>query len=110
MAYVDLNPVHAKMAQTLKASDSTSIHERLLENRFDAGALDAYLAPMWADNNLATEVKVTLKHYAEQLNLMIVYQQRPSQALLDRMDTWLARLVNREKSGRSTPHAFFDYI
>ena len=31
MAYVDLNPVRAKLAQTLEASDFTSIQERLFE-------------------------------------------------------------------------------
>ena len=110
MAYVDLNPVEAKMARTLKASENTSIHERLLSNRFDAKALDAYLSPMWEVGEVLSDLKVSLKHYAEQLNLMIVYRQNPSPELLDRMDAWLARLLNREKHGRRLPHAFFDYV
>ncbi len=110
IAYVDLNPVEAKMAQTLKAAENTSIHERLLNNRFDAQALEAYLAPMWGVAEHISELKVTLRHYAEQLNLLIVYRKHPSPELLDRMDAWLTRLLNREKLGRKTPHAFFDYV
>ena len=110
MAYVDLNPVEAKMVETLKASANTSIHERLLESRFDPKALDAYLAPMWGEGKIISDLKVSIRHYAEQLNLMIVYRQHPSRELLDRMDNWLIRLVNREKTGRKTPHAFFDNV
>ena len=49
MAYVDLNPIEAKIAQSLIQAEDTSIHERLYEERFDASKLDAYLAPLWED-------------------------------------------------------------
>ena len=37
MAYVDLNPVRAKLAETLEASEFTSIHDRLVARRARAG-------------------------------------------------------------------------
>ena len=109
MAYVDLNPVQAGIAESLKDAKHTSINERLLEHRFDPQKLDEYLAPLWASEVVESDVKITVRHYAHQLNLMITYKRHPSGELLDRMDTWLARLVNREKGTRKVPNAFFDY-
>ena len=50
MAYVDLNPVQAKMVDSLKASTHTSIHERLTQARFNPDKLDAFLAPLWEED------------------------------------------------------------
>ena len=44
MAYVDLNPVRAGLAERIEACRETSIAERLQEN--SAEALEAYLAPL----------------------------------------------------------------
>ena len=44
MAYVDLNPVRAGLAERIEACRETSIAERLREN--SAEALEAYLAPL----------------------------------------------------------------
>ena len=41
MAYVDLNPVRAKLAETLEASEFTSIHDRLVARRARAGLAGA---------------------------------------------------------------------
>ena len=44
MAYVDLNPVRAGIAERIEACRDTSVAERLKEN--SAAALEAYLAPL----------------------------------------------------------------
>ncbi len=44
MAYVDLNPVRAGIAERIEACRETSVAERLKEN--SAAALEAYLAPL----------------------------------------------------------------
>ena len=44
MAYVDLNPVRAGIAERIEACRETSVAERLQEN--SAAALEAYLAPL----------------------------------------------------------------
>ena len=116
MAYVDLNPVEARIARTLRESEHTSVHERLSEHRFDTAQLEAYLAPLWASeagfeasSKVRLNLRVTLKAYATQLNLMIAYQKHPSTQISDRFESWMARLVNRERNKRRRPAAFFDY-
>ena len=114
MGYVDLNPVEAKMVQTLKANKDTSINERLYKERFNAKKLDAYLAPLWEDEEAIEAEKLPvlpypLKHYADQLNLAIIYYNRGPSTVLDKVDGWMAMILNRERKKRSQDPAFFDY-
>ena len=110
MAYVDLNPVEAGMARTLRQAKHTSVHERLSDGRFDPAVLEAYLSPLWQSGNHTTEPTCTLKHYATQLNLAIVYLNHPLAELPDKLEGWMARLLNRERTTRRHTHtAFFDY-
>jgi hypothetical protein len=46
MAYVDLNPVRAKICDTLEASKHTSVRERLTEIEQESAAADRPLAPI----------------------------------------------------------------
>ena len=54
MAYVDLNPVRAGLAERIEACRDTSIAERLREN--SAAALEAYLAPLVSGLGAGDEV------------------------------------------------------
>ncbi|MEM7099347.1 MAG: hypothetical protein AAF541_13880 [Pseudomonadota bacterium] len=109
MAYVDLNPVEAEIVKTLTEAEHTSIHERLQETQFDVKKLEAYLAPLWTEESEEPKLRITVKEYAEQLNLWIAYKRQPKPEILNRMEAWMARLVNRDKSKRKVPHPFFDY-
>ena len=112
MGYVDLNPVEAGIAQSLSGSTHTSINERLNNARFSKQRLENFLAPLWEDQPIPEDTpECTLKSYAEQLNLAILYISHPSTALEQKLEVWMARLINRErKKKRNIPAPFFDYI
>ncbi len=110
MAYVDLNPVEARMAHSLRQAKHTSIHERLSAQRFDPAKLDVYLGPLWSDDPLDDPPDCTLKHYAAQLTVAVVCLTRPQADLVDKLDSWMARLFNRQRQPkRNAPAVFFDY-
>ena len=69
MAYVDLNPIRAKIAKTLEGSTHTSIAERLNSGAFD---LEEKMTPIVCGFVKAKYViKVRLGVYLEQLNLLM---------------------------------------
>ncbi|MEM7100252.1 MAG: hypothetical protein AAF541_18435 [Pseudomonadota bacterium] len=118
MAYVDLNPVAAKIAKSLRDSSHTSINERLFQHRINEADLEAYLAPLWETQSEeehsdsptpTTSLSCTLKHYAQQLNLAIVYLSHKQTRLDDKFESWIAMLVNRERKQRAQNPALFDY-
>ncbi len=117
MAYVDLNPVEAGMARHLRQAENTSIHERLLAHRFDASDLQEYLAPLWQEedahaaleDDVPRKLRCTLHEYALQLNEAIAYLCHPNAEYPEKVSSWMARLLNRERVQRVAPVAFFDY-
>ena len=120
MAYVDLNPVEAGMARSLREAGDTSIYERLSSVRFDVSTLETYLAPLWSDaeaehdnvtaSGLSKRLPCTLREYATQLNLAITYLTRGDAELPNRLSSWMARLLNRQRKRRQTAPAFYDYV
>ena len=110
MAYVDLNPVEAKIATSLRESVDTSIHERLYAERFDPERLEAYLAPLWNEDTEQPKPNLPyrLHDYAKQLNLAISFLTGDQTELPDRLELWMTRLLNRERKKRPAP-PFFDY-
>ena len=116
MAYVDLNPVEAGMARSLKAAAGTSIHERLYRERFDSTQLEAYLAPLWADDGAEggaepsgrIDLRCRLVDYAQQLNLAVVFLTHQRAEMPSRLENWMARLLNRERNKRPSAE-FYDY-
>ena len=125
MAYVDLNPVEANIARSLREAGHTAVHERLYADRFDADRLTAYLAPLWEDEapgeaqqaggaNDDTDpqyrpvLPYRLLDYARQLNLAIVYLTGQQADLPDGLAPWMVRLLNRERHKRQAA-PFFDY-
>ncbi|MEM7100749.1 MAG: hypothetical protein AAF541_20975 [Pseudomonadota bacterium] len=113
MAYVDLNPVAAKIARSLRQGKQTSIHERLFKYRIDQRELDAYLTPLWKSVMASAQsgeiIKCSLANYAEQLNRAIVYLSRRDHSVDHKFAGWIARLVNRERKTRAQHPALFDY-
>ncbi len=68
MAYVDLNPVRAKIARTIAEAEHTSVHARL----FDLDeSLDAYLAPVVSGTGTAPVLRMKLNDYLEHLEALI---------------------------------------
>ena len=67
MAYVDLNPIRAKIAQTLVDAEHTSIYERLQGGR---EALEEYIAPLVAGLAAAPEFKIQLREYVDRLEAL----------------------------------------
>ncbi len=118
MGYVDLNPVEAGMANSLKEAQDTSISERLNTQQFKAGELDLYLAPLWNERTEATDsntqrehktVRCTLREYIKQLTLAVTFLTHPGAEFPDSANGWMARLLNRERRRRANSPAFFDY-
>ena len=66
MAYVDLNPIRAKIAQSIEQCEYTSIQERL--KRLAHGeSLDSYLAPVVRGLKASPTLPVTSRSYLEML-------------------------------------------
>ena len=103
MAYVDLNPIRAKIARSIAESEHTSIYERVhtLDHK---GDLDAYLCPvisgLTSEADLSSEddeycrVKVTLGEYIERLEVLYT---RPAQKKRhwnhDKLERWRAQIA-----------------
>ncbi len=113
MAYVDLNPVQAGIAKSIREARHTSAHERLYKHRFDESRLEEFLAPLWKDKSSIrtgrSDLSCRLKHYSEQLSKAIAHLQHPTAPIPDTLDSWMARLLNREKRKRAQLNQFFDY-
>ena len=61
------------------------------------------------DKHIRLALKCTLKRSARQLNLAIIYLTHPDAQFPDRLDNWMAKLLNRERKNRAQAPAFFDY-
>lgn len=101
MAYVDLNPVRAKMADTPEQSDYTSVKERVnpcfclksaIRNQLECGDIQAFEA----------ELKPLL-HFEEAIRNAdqqgILFSYREYLTLLD----WTGRVIHKDKRGRIDP-------
>ncbi len=97
-AYVDLNPVRAKLAERLDEYDESSIAERVREN--DPERLKAYLCPIASGlGQHRSFMEMTLADYIGLLEGIIAAEQTPGQARVqgDRVSSWRARLVALSK-------------
>ncbi len=121
MAYVDLNPVEAGIAKSIRAAEHTALHERLFSSRFCKEQLEEYLAPLWEEpgeseqpattENMPTKVRsCTLIEYARQLALAAVYFTNPDAQYPSGVSIWMARLLKRKRQREGPPApAFYDY-
>ena len=83
MAYVDLNPVRARIAEDLEACHDTSIAQRLRENTPDA--LEDYLRPVASgltdgDTNPPSRIGMTLSNYIALLAALATADESASRA------------------------------
>ena len=63
MAYVDLNPVRAKISKAIEEYQFTGVAARLEKVRFDSDQLDEYLNPLYGKHDLQSEHKVEEKNH-----------------------------------------------
>lgn len=76
MAYVDLNPVRAKLTQTLAGCAFTSIQERLSRSKSNPMALQLPLEPLYSGLSSPAQISLpSLQAYTEHLNKVIDGQQ-----------------------------------
>ena len=68
MAYVDLNPVRARIAKSITEADYTSIHERIVSSK---EALDEYLRPVIPGLGVANVVSINLRDYINHLEVLL---------------------------------------
>ncbi len=67
MAYVDLNPIRARIAQSIADAEHTSIHERLKGEHCN---LDDYLEPVVAGIGTAPPFQLKLETYLDRLEVL----------------------------------------
>jgi REP element-mobilizing transposase RayT len=102
MAYVDLNPVRARIARTIAGSKHTSIHARLARLD-DADILTAYLAPVISglDGDSAEQIglsQVRLSDYIDSLDALTpAGRPRWAQAKLHEWRDQVATLKKRQR-------------
>lgn len=104
MAYVDLNPVRAKLARRLEQCQHTSISARLLEN--SPAALADFLRPLVsgltrrsgqkADDDRSPRLGVTLAVYIARLKAVVDAETVP-----DREARWIAGMASLAKRQRA---------
>ena len=108
MAYVDLNPVRAKLARRIEQCHDTSIDARLREN--NAAALAAYLRPLASGlashsapgTASAPRVGATLGDYVALLREMAAAEVVPeTPGSSDRVGRWIARTASLRQRQRA---------
>ena len=101
MAYVDLNPVRAKLARRIEQCRDASVAERLREN--SAAALSEYLRPVASglDRPRPPRVGVTLADYLDLLRAMADAEHAPATKPPDPVARWIARVHSLRKRQRA---------
>ena len=98
MAYVDLNPVRARIARSLKECADSSISIRLAALADSPERLHEYLAPLVSGiDRKSAHVPVTLAYYRDQLNTLIA-RAEPS---TDAEAQWFQRVAAIRKRQRA---------
>lgn len=87
MAYVDLNPIRAKIARHIEACRDTSIEQRLRQNH---ETIEAYLLPVICGLTQSITVPITLTRYSQVLRGLAEAGTRP--ASLSNIEIWRQRL------------------
>ena len=101
MAYVDLNPVRARLARRLEQCRDVSVRARLREN--SAAALAAYLRPLASGLARPTPPRlgVTLADYLDLLREMAAASDGRAVQPDDRIARWIARTATLRKRQRA---------
>ena len=99
MAYVDLNPIRAKITKHLDKSEATSIQERLDEAYGHAEALEAYLEPICQGLPDTKSPQITLKTYVELLEQLIGSSSKSKQSA--KLRIWQEQVNSIKKRQRA---------
>ena len=102
MAYVDLNPVRAKLASSIEQCRDASVSDRLRENSADA--LTDYLQPLASGLPQPAEPRLgmILADYLDLLRAMAAAEHAPDEAKpTDRIARWIARTAVLRKRQRA---------
>ena len=100
MAYVDLNPVRAKIVRTLEAYKHTSIAERLAHLKNSSERLKRALAPVVSGLQTKRVLPVTLENYLDRLE-SLVRAEEGMPARHEREARWRAQVASLRKRQRA---------
>ena len=95
MAYVDLNPVRAKIAESIEAAENTSIHERL--RGMTKQSLDEAMAPLVAGLENTGGTSVSLGAYIDYLRVLT--KTTPSHSDIEQR--WIQQVASIGKRQRA---------
>jgi len=110
MAYVDLNPVRAKIAKSIEDCDDSSISQRLKLSSNSPERLFEALSPLVSGlegqsvDRVNRAVNISVETYTYQLRAMIQPQENQS----DQMLTWFNRVASFKKRQRA--YGFIDEL
>jgi putative transposase len=103
MAYVDLNPIRARIAQSIEQCQNTSIQERIghLENTLER--LKEIIEPVVSGISKTTHrFQITLADYIERLNVIIRAEAGKTTAhRSNKQSRWLAQVASIRKRQRA---------
>ena len=110
MAYVDLNPVRARIAKDIQGCRHTAIAHRLENNT--AHRLDAFLRPVASGlqdkdhRSQRARVPLTLRQYLERLRQLIAHEHNehhdgPSDTMLPRDQRWAQHVATLSRRQRA---------
>jgi hypothetical protein len=98
MAYVDLNPIRARIAKSIADSEHTSIHARLQEPEYQA-KLEDYLEPLIVGAKLEPPVKITLSEYADCIEALAFNRETRFGAA--KLSRWRSRIATVQRKPRA---------
>jgi putative transposase len=105
MAYVDLNPVRARIARDIEQSEHTSISRRLKQNSIER--LQQVLRPLASglQDDAHAELTITLGEYIETLRVLVTHERKAADRTVsqpaDRTQLWaqqVAMLAKRQRA------------
>ena len=106
MAYVDLNPVRARIAEDIEQCDHTSIAKRLEENSTER--LEQILRPLVSglpcEDHKTSSLSITLRDYIETLRALVALERVASEtttAPSDRIQRWAKDVATLSKRQRA---------
>ena len=99
MAYVDLNPVRANLANTIEACEHTSICERLTVQPLTAEILAQVMKPI-VGGLPDSKVRITLGAYLDRLRVLVANPTPKSTKAHDQQQRWMQQVASLGKRQR----------